>query len=383
MEGRTGKRSKGRCVLGFSEEKIMDGQQFLEEFLRNGASKGIAQDTMKDGFATLVDSEGQPYVANLNPKEKERYEETKKPLSKVKKEKGDESKKEPESKKTEEKKKPETEKKGAEVVELHPEKAKEKTSLKDKIKKIVSMPFVKSKWDHTWHEFSPERVQNVLSKLDEKDEATEEALKTVEENIKNGQAAILNDTLNNISTYTEDRQGYLRSLKATERIYKNAVDFFKKTQEKLSKSVNEKEKLKELAANVKEYFGKRFKKDAKDEDVQRTIELNKEKGTLGRLSDTVGMKDDYFRIKDRANGLIEVVSKAVDEKFNPAKDKRYQLNRFKTDVSGLTSMIKNYAKANNLAMDSAEFAEIQALLNEMDNGNNSLDLFINNVNIER
>ena len=26
----------------------------------------VAQDTMKDGFATLVDSEGQPYVANLN-----------------------------------------------------------------------------------------------------------------------------------------------------------------------------------------------------------------------------------------------------------------------------------------------------------------------------
>ncbi len=50
-------------------------EEFLAEFL--------AQDTMKDGFATLVDSEGHPYVANLNPKEKSRYEETKKPLSKV------------------------------------------------------------------------------------------------------------------------------------------------------------------------------------------------------------------------------------------------------------------------------------------------------------
>lgn len=327
-------------------------EEFLAEFL--------AQDTKEDGFATLVDSEGHPYVANLNPKEKSRYEETKKPLSKVKKEKVEEGKKEPESKKTE-----------------------EKTSLKDKIKKIVSIPFVKSKFDHTWHEFSPERVQNVLSKLDETGEATEEALKTVEENIKGGQAAILHDTLNNIETYTEDKQGYLRSLKATEKIYKNAVDFFKKAQEKLSESVNEKDKLKELATHVKEYFGKRFKKDAKDEDVQRTIKLNQEKGTLGRLSDTVGMKDDYFRIKDRANGLIDVVSKAVDEKFNPAKDKRYHLKRFKNDVSGLTSMIKNYANANNLAMDSADFAEIQSLLNELDNGNNGLDLFINNVNEEK
>lgn len=327
-------------------------EEFLAEFL--------AQDTKEDGFATLVDGEGHPYVANLNPKEKERFSETKKPLSQVKKEKGEEGKKKPEAKKTE-----------------------EKTSLKDKIKKIVSIPFVKSKFDHTWHEFSPERVQSVLSKLDETGEATEEALKTVEENIKGGQAAILHDTLNNIATYTEDKQGYLRSLKATEKIYKNAVDFFKKAQEKLSESVNEKDKLKELATHVKEYFGKRFKKDAKDEDVQRTIKLNQEKGTLGRLSDTVGMKDDYFRIKDRANGLIDVVSKAVDEKFNPAKDKRYQLKRFKNDVSGLTSMIKNYANANNLAMDSADFAEIQSLLNELDNGNNGLDLFINNVNEEK
>ena len=73
-------------------------EEFLAEFL--------AQDTKEDGFATLVDSEGHPYVANLNPKEKSRYEETKKPLSQVKKE-----KKETEGKKTEEKKKPEAEKK--------------------------------------------------------------------------------------------------------------------------------------------------------------------------------------------------------------------------------------------------------------------------------
>ena len=65
----------------------------------------VAQDTMKDGFATLVDSEGQPYVANLNPKEKERYSETKKPLSQVKKE--EKAKKEQEQKEAEAKMTPE------------------------------------------------------------------------------------------------------------------------------------------------------------------------------------------------------------------------------------------------------------------------------------
>ncbi len=75
---------------------MSDIEEFLAEFL--------AQDTKEDGFATLVDSEGQPYVANLNPKEKERYSETKKPLSQVKKEKTEEKKTEEKSEEKSEKK---------------------------------------------------------------------------------------------------------------------------------------------------------------------------------------------------------------------------------------------------------------------------------------
>ena len=127
----------------------MDGQKFLTEFLEAGRAT-VAQDTMKDGFATLVDSEGQPYVANLNPKEKERYSETKKPLSKVKKEKGEESKK------TEEKKKPESEKKGgAEVIELHPEKAKENQ------KHIVN-------WGGRDWELTKKEIDNEIASADDK-----------------------------------------------------------------------------------------------------------------------------------------------------------------------------------------------------------------------
>lgn len=133
----------------------MDGQKFLTEFLEAGRAT-VAQDTMKDGFATLVDGEGQPYVANLNPKEKERYEETKKPLSKIKKEKGEEGKKEPEAKKTEEKKKPESEKKGgAEVIELHPEKAKENQ------KHIVN-------WGGRDWELTKKEIDNEIASADDK-----------------------------------------------------------------------------------------------------------------------------------------------------------------------------------------------------------------------
>ena len=97
-------------------------EEFLAEFL--------AQDTKEDGFATLVDSEGHPYVANLNPKEKSRYEETKKPLSKVKKEKTEEKKPDnvielPKKKAESEGQKGESNK-GAEVVNLKGEKEPEK-----------------------------------------------------------------------------------------------------------------------------------------------------------------------------------------------------------------------------------------------------------------
>ena len=61
----------------------MNGEEFLKDFLNAGKNQDMATDTMKDGFATLVDGEGHPYVANLNEKEKARYAETKKPLSKV------------------------------------------------------------------------------------------------------------------------------------------------------------------------------------------------------------------------------------------------------------------------------------------------------------
>ena len=97
-------------------------EEFLAEFL--------AQDTMKDGFATLVDGEGHPYVANLNPTEKERYSETKKPLSQVKKEKTEEKKPDnvielPKKKVEGEGQKGESNK-GAEVVNLKGEKEPEK-----------------------------------------------------------------------------------------------------------------------------------------------------------------------------------------------------------------------------------------------------------------
>lgn len=59
------------------------------------------------------------------------------------------------------------------------------------------------------------------------------------------------------------------------------------------------------------------------------------------------------------------------------------LNNAKKITPELLKDVKDFFGKNQLSMDSADFAEIQTLLNELDNGNNGLDLFINNVNEEK
>lgn len=87
-------------------------EDLVNDLIHRG--KSLACD--EDGFVTLTDKEGNSYVARTNKEERDRYESTGKPLSKVKKEKTEKAGKSEGKKETKE-----TEKKPAEVVELHPE----------------------------------------------------------------------------------------------------------------------------------------------------------------------------------------------------------------------------------------------------------------------
>lgn len=62
----------------------LTGEEFLRQFIQ--PDNNIALDSKEDGFVTLKDKDGNLYKANLNESEKERFAETKKPLSQVKKE---------------------------------------------------------------------------------------------------------------------------------------------------------------------------------------------------------------------------------------------------------------------------------------------------------
>ena len=345
-------------------------EEFLAEFL--------AQDTMKDGFATLVDSEGHPYVANLNPKEKERYSETKKPLSQVKKEKAEEGKKEPEAKKTEEKKKPESEKKGgAEVIELHPEKENgKKLNFADKVKKIVSQEFRYAPGISAMGEFDAKYLEKQLNKLDPNEEGAEEALEEVDKAVKSGDMRQVIYVQNAISHYANDKEGYKRSLKATRNSYKRTVKLYDDLIEKLKKVEAPREELKTKA---KEFWNKH---GLDIQDVDKALNNLEKKDGLGRFSKQLKLSDKYYEVLDQieaSKNQLEIVLKRT-EKFNPAKDPLYDLKLRKDYVTKAKSAAKDYFSQHNIAMDSADFAEIQSLLNELDNGNNGLDLFINNVN---
>ena len=215
----------------------------------------VAQDTMKDGFATLVDSEGQPYVANLNPKEKERYSETGKPLSQVKKE--EKAKKEQEQKEAEERarKEAEAKKKAEEEAKRKAsEQPKKNFNFANKVKEIVTQEFKYAPGTGALGEFDAKYLEKQLNKLDPNEEGVEEALKEVDEAVKSGDVRQVRFVQNAISHYANDKEGYKRSLNATRNSYKRTVKLYDDLIEKLKKV--EAPVREELKTKAKEFWNK-------------------------------------------------------------------------------------------------------------------------------
>lgn len=358
----------------------------------------VAQDTMKDGFATLVDSEGQPYVANLNPKEKERYSETGKPLSQVKKEK--KAKKEQEQKEAEEKARKEAEakakkekekedlfekywaesasaglykkRKEAEAKKKETKKPEVKTeepepdenSFKGRLKKILSTPFKKSKNDHTYHEVDPERIEKIVSKLNPDDPRSQKALDTLKKYYDEGQAWAVADVVNNIDTYTSNPESYERSLKANERSINKSLDTFEKATDKVNSLV--KEDLKKFTDFMYER-GKKYGSKLSKEQVGDKVKDMLKKGDLRALMEGSGFKSEGLKLANKIADMKKSLKNSLEaiKNFDPSKGLRFSLNLYKSSIKSLKDDVQAYLKANNMAMDSAEFKEIQAVLDDL------------------
>lgn len=353
-------------------------EEFLAEFL--------AQDSKKDGFATLVDSEGHPYVANLNPKEKSRYEETKKPLSQVKKEKKESEKKADTTEKKEEKedlfekywaesasaglyqkrkeaeeKKKTEESKKSEQKNTEPE----KLSFGEKLKKILSNPFKKNRNDSTYHEVDPERIRSVVSKLNPDDPRSEQALNELKKYYEEGQAWAVRDVVNNIDTYTADPKSYERSLKANERSLSKSLDIFNKVTDKINSLVqNDLKKFTDIMYERGKQFGSKLSKEQIGENLKNALK----EGNLRHLMEDRGFKSEGLRLANKINDMKKSLKNSLDaiKNFNPSKDLRWSLNQGKAAIKDLKNDVENYLKTNNMAMDSAEYLEIMELLNQID-----------------
>lgn len=338
----------------------MDGQNFLSDFLENGKNQGMACDTMKDGFATLVDSEGQPYVANLNPKEKERYEETKKPLSKVKKEKVEE-------KKTEEKSE---------------EKSKNKISFKDRLRQIISLPFNQK----GLRQYDKDFTERTFSKLDPDDEKTEKILNELEDAIKRSDAEKISDMNSSILSYVKNPDFYEKALKTSEQNLAKTRDLFDKFQKKI-RDIYEKEKEAALP-KFKEMIKKHTGQDVSDHEATKRINQmeNNNPGTMYRVTGKEVFKimkhlhDGKTLTQNMVDSIKEKNAATASGVLSWIRDKKDTLKKYKDEA-------KEFANANNLAMDSADFAEIQSLLNQIDFSiedmaqDSALDAYFDNINL--
>ena len=358
----------------------------------------VAQDTMKDGFATLVDSEGQPYVANLNPKERERYEETKKPLSQVKKE--EKAKKEQEQKEAEERARKEAEakakkekekedlfekywaesasaglyqkRKEAEENKKTEESKKseqkntepEKSSFKEKLRKILSTPFKKSRSDSTYHKVNPERIRSVVSKLNPDDPKTEEALKELEKYYNEGQAWAVKEVVDNIDNYTSNPESYERKLKANEKSLNKSLDIFNKVTDKINSLVqNDLKKFTDFMYERGKTFGSKLSKEQIGEKIKNMLK----EGRLRSLMESRGFKSEGLRLADKIAYTKNSLKSSLEsiKNFNPARAPLFSINLQKQYIKDLKNDVENYLKANNMAMDSADFAEIQSMLDDL------------------
>ena len=320
---------------------------------------GMAEDTKEDGFATLVDSEGQPYVANLNPKEKARYEETKKPLSQVKKE--EKAKKEQEQKEAEEKARKEAEAKKKAEEEAKKKGASEKLNFKDRLKRLLNTPF---KRKSGMGDFQKDWFDSTIKKLDPTNEKHAEALKDIEDAYNDGDVGSVHSLINNVHNYLNNPQSYERSLKANERSLNKSLDTFEKAEGKVYKLAQEdKKKLIDVLYERGQKLGSKLTKNQ----IADKVDTSQKEGRLTYLMQGVGFKSEGLKLASRIAEMKRSLKIRLEQikEHNPAHSTLFSINLAKPHIKDLKDNIERYLSSNNIAMDSAEFKEIQSMLDDL------------------
>ena len=113
--------------------------------------------------------------------------------------------------------------------------------------------------------------------------------------------------------------------------------------------------------------GKQFGSKLSKEQIGEKLKTALKEGNLRHLMEDRGFKSEGLRLANKINDMKKSLKNSLEniKNFNPSEDLRWSLNQGKAAIKDLKNDVENYLKTNNMAMDSAEFKEIQSMLDDL------------------
>lgn len=243
------------------------------------------------------------------------------------------------------------------------EKAKKEMSFQDRLKKILNTPF-KSK--NPARSVSPEFIKEAVSKLDPNNKAHEEALKTLEKYYDEGDPALVEHVANNLINYTSDPKKYDRSLKINERNLNKTLDILDRAEKKINELTKEDE---EKLADVMYREGQRRGSNLTKEQIAERLTKIKKEGKLLPLMQGMDFNSEGLRLAHRITDTKNLINRRLEQikNFTPADSVLWSINQDKKRIKDVKDSIESYLRQNNMAMDSADFAELTRIITELEN----------------
>ena len=182
--------------------------------------------------------------------------------------------------------------------------------------------------------------------------------------INDGDVSSVHSLLSNVENYLNNPQSYERSLKANERSLNKSLDTFEKAEDKVYKLAQEdKKKLIDVLYERGQKLGSKLTKNQ----IAEKVDTSQKEGRLTYLMQGVGFKSEGLKLASRIAEMKRSLKIRLEQikEHNPAHSTLFSINLAKPHIKDLKDSIERYLSSNNIAMDSAEFKEIQSMLDDL------------------
>ena len=101
--------------------------------------------------------------------------------------------------------------------------------------------------------------------------------------------------------------------------------------------------------------------------IAEKVDTSQKEGRLTYLMQGVGFKSEGLRLASRIAEMKKSIKSQIEQikKHNPARYTLFSINLAKPHIKDLKDNVEHYLSSNNIAMDSAEFKEIQSMLDDL------------------